>query len=288
MCYQLRKWIFEETYGYPIEQLSAQTAAEIQRDVISIRTSYQHDVCLKRYATEAERNAYMITYYPTYIAPIDALLRVCLGKELLRKKELHLTYYAGGPCPELYGTLLALRSMGYRGRIEATIYDEQVGWEQQQALTKKLCEKEHLLWQGDDLHAVFGCDNGRDCKRCTGWVSYCRKESAKTDIFCMQNYLSHIRSVEEILPEMRARIRRSKPGAYFIICDLNYGISRKVLRELVETCSDADIVATNVYGAYEEKHCPYSLYGMEKIFTGADNLKAKTRTRYYYLVLRKQ
>lgn len=46
MCYQLRKWIFEETYGYSIEQLSAQAVAEIQRDIINIRTSYQHDVCL--------------------------------------------------------------------------------------------------------------------------------------------------------------------------------------------------------------------------------------------------
>lgn len=288
MCYQLRKWIFEETYGYPIEQLSAQAVAEIQRDIINIRTSYQHDVCLKRYATKAERNAYMITYYPTYIAPIAAIFRVCLGKELLRKRELHLTYYAGGPCPELYGTLQVLRGMGYRGRIEATIYDEQAGWEQQQALTKKLCEKEHLLRRGDDLHAVFGCDNGRDCRRCTGWATYCREESAKTDIFCLQNYLSHIREAREIIPELKKKVSRAKHGAYFVICDLNYETSRRILRELASTCDDADIVATNIQGACEEIHCPYSAYGMEKIFTGADKLIAKSWTRYYYLVLRRR
>ncbi len=287
MCKQLRKWIFEQTYGYPVEQLTAQSTAEIQQDIIGLRTAYQNDVCPKKYATEAERNAYMITYYLTYIKPVESIIDRNLDKALLQKKELHLTFYAGGPCPELYGMLRALRGNGYEGRIATTIYDEQE-WTAQQNITRKLCWIEKLFRAKDLMHIVSRCDNRRSCGQCDRWRLYCRQESARTDIFCMQNYLSHVRAAEEILPELRERIHRAKPGAVFLLVDLQYQTSRAVLRELASTCAgEAEVVATNIHGACERVCCTYGHDGLEKIFTGEDNLTAKKWTNYYYLMLRK-
>lgn len=128
----------------------------------------------------------------------------------------------------------------------------------------------------------------------------CRKRiHEQADVYFLQNYLSHVEPAEQetFLSKMRATMEQAKPGAVFVIIDLQYAGSKTIMRELANRVQaewdvPADIIGTNLFsgGAPAWSRCPYEMPAevQAKIFRGDSGFLPKKWTRYYYLVLQKQ
>lgn len=102
---------------------------------------------------------------------------------------------------------------------------------------------------------------------------------------------------ETFLDKMRATVEQAKPGAVFVIIDLQYAGSKAIMRELAarvqaEWDVPAEVIGTNLFtgGAPAWSRCPYEMPAevQAKIFRGDSGFMPKKWTRYYYLVLQKQ
>ena len=100
----------------------------------------------------------------------------------------------------------------------------------------------------------------------------CRKRiQEQADVYFLQNYLSHVEPTEQetFLDKMRATVEQAKPGAVFVIIDLQYAGSKAIMRELANRVqAEWDVPAD--------------------VIRGDSGFMPKKWTRYYYLVLQKQ
>lgn len=102
----LVKRIFREIYGVEDDTLyqNADLREEIRGAVKSLRFSYQNNVCVTDYGAEENRKAYMIAYYPYFIAPAAYVAANCI-KPNISKSDGNWAFFASGPCPELIGVV---------------------------------------------------------------------------------------------------------------------------------------------------------------------------------------
>ena len=103
------KKIFRKTYGVDDDELyhNAELREKIRNAVKSLRLSYQNHVCVTDYGAEENRKAYMIAYYPYFIAPAAYVAKTCL-KPNISKSDGNWAFFASGPCPELLGVAQSL------------------------------------------------------------------------------------------------------------------------------------------------------------------------------------
>ena len=138
--------VFEKTYGpavMPYGCLSDAETIRVREAVQSLRQSYQpqyaNEACVSRYHTEENRKAYMLAYYPYYVEPACRVVRDYVIPALQERQVfypvLNLAFFAGGPCPEMYGTLKALRGAQLHDRTAITILDWECGWESEQQIS---------------------------------------------------------------------------------------------------------------------------------------------------------
>lgn len=131
--------VFEKTYGpaiMPYGCLSDAETIRVREAVQSLRQSYQpqyaDEACVSRYHTEENRKAYMLAYYPYYVEPACRVVRDYVVPALQERQAfypvLNLAFFAGGPCPEMYGTLKALRGAQLHEKTAVTILDWECGW----------------------------------------------------------------------------------------------------------------------------------------------------------------
>lgn len=298
MIESLYEEVFCQTYGKDAEQLTSTEAEAIQSSVRMLRRGYRQPVCDSYYEREEARRAYMIAYYPYYIEPARQLVASQVVAALWAQREhypvLRLAYFAAGPCPELYGTMQALHRTALYDRAEVTVLDAEPGWRPQQELTWRLCQREGLLNTEDICCSVAGCDNQRSCDSCTRAVE-CRHDLYdETDVYFMQNYLSHVSpdEVQLMIGQLRERLIRAKAGAVFVLIDLDYAVVQDVLQSVcTQLPSRVFVRSTNVW---DDAPCavkyPYPLPSglKEQVFTGEDGLVPRRWTKYYYAILQKR
>ena len=105
----LVKKIFRETYGVDDDELyrNAELRETIRGAVKSLRVSYDNNVCVTDYNAEENRKAYMIAYYPYFIAPARYVAKTCL-KPNVSATDGNWAFFAGGSCPEMLGVAQAV------------------------------------------------------------------------------------------------------------------------------------------------------------------------------------
>lgn len=302
--------VFEKTYGSSNAMhdcLSDVDAVRVREAVQSLRNSYLlqdgEQACASRYHTVENRKAYMLAYYPYYVEPACRIVRHYVIPALQERQAfypvLNMAFFAGGPCPEMYGTLKALQGARLHDRATITILDWESGWQPQQQISWQLCKEDGLVHRGDEGRLIYRCDNLVPCARCAHGGICHKRIHAQADIYFLQNYLSHVECSEKetFLTKMHATLEQAKHGAIFTILDLQYASSRTIMRELAVRVQDkwnlpVSIIGTNLYngGAPAWSRCPYEMPEevQAKIFRGDDGFMPKKWTRYYYLVMQKQ
>lgn len=300
---ELTERIFRQTYGFPSGNLKGDELDKVRDAVIELRSSYAANVCTPLYHREDIRKAYMFAYYPYYIQPvynvISEFLKTDWGQRSLEYwgersigydnedlgavAPIELTYLAGGPCPELFGTVKALKDIGLDNDIYAEIYDIEEGWRNLQNITLDLCKD----YYGKNISLEFF--SGYDARK-----SENQELKQGQGILVIQNYLSHVRDEEKFMQSFESLLNSNRFGE-IIILDLNYSatdyifdsicnedfLKKHSLRKILShTPADGDpITATHEY--------PSS--GIRKIFTAEiDGISyPKKFTKYYYLALGK-
>ena len=285
---ELTEKIFRQTYGFPSENLSGEELDKVRDAVIELRKSYASNVCTPLYHREEIRKAYMFAYYPYYIQPVyEVVTRILRFKKMspaLEHNPINITYLAGGPCPELYGTIKALKEIGLDNDIDAQIYDIEEGWRNLQNITLDLCKDCY----GKNISLKFF--SGYDALN----VENQNLNLGTENILFMQNYLSHVRDVDEFLESFKNILAQNI--STIIILDLNYDATAFILDKI---CSSYFKRKNNL--STVEKHIPYEYSplveehpnpsaGIKKIFTyEIDGITyPKKYTKYYYAVLRKK
>ncbi len=300
---ELTERIFRQTYGFPSENLQGEELDKVRDAVIELRDSYAANVCTPLYHREEIRKAYMFAYYPYYIQPVYDLVSNVLrtdwgqssleywgeraigfdGEDLGAVVPIDLTYIAGGPCPELFGTVKALKDIGLDNDIDAEIYDIEEGWRDLQNITLDLCKD----YYGKNISLNFYSDY--DARK-----SENQELRNGQGILFMQNYLSHVRDEEKFMQSFENLLNSNRFGK-IIILDLNYNATGNIF----ERICDKDFMSKHSLIEIL-KHTPDDgdpitathenpSFGIRKIFDrNIDGIHyPKKYTRYYYLALGK-
>lgn len=284
--------IFEMVYGIKLSELTEKEAEKIKMDIIKLRKSYRSDFCDTSYDENDLRNAYMISYFPNYIYPAYEVVKSVVLPEIKKtmdiNKKVHLNYFAAGPCPELLGTVKALRESNLGSNLKITILEYEKGWKEQREVMSNLLQK----YPGNKkikIDHIYGCDVTLRCKDCREAFNLCLNKMYKNgDIFFMENCLNHINDSQDFISNLKERISYLKKGAMFIIIDLNYDVVREVLKSLQDELKDiAEVVRSNVYQGKSLSRYTGSVPEQLKrlVFIGKQDLIAKVNTYYYYMVL---
>ena len=299
--------VFRETYGVAPAAMSDELCQEIRTAVRTLRRAYNaSDADPDIYEREANRRAYMIAYYLFYIRPADYVTDRFIAPQLFEddlrnifqpqpqggtQDGLNLAYFAGGPCPELYGSLKALKKHGFTNITSAHVLDRESGWQNEFAVTRNLV-RQNLRLQDFPIRRVYGCDVYRDCAHHCTLGDRCQSALYQSaDVFYMQNFLSHMprKNESSFLDALSQRVSQAKRGALFAIIDLNYSQVRDVFAQLPRLLQGrADIIDTNCGRGtvtFMDDLTPPALRA--RVFTGEDGLKPRRRTSFYYFVFQK-
>lgn len=187
----------------------------------------------------------------------------------------------------------AFRGKRLYDQVIVTILDKECGWKPEQNITWHLCREDRLIRANDKGRVLNRCNNLSRCKDCKYDHTCQQRIFEKANVYFLQNFLSHVKEEEEayFLKKMNTCFEQAKKGAVFVIMDLSYKNSLRLMRGLDEQKSHMKTLGTNIYQSIGPATlmCPYTLpYELrENIFTGENLLKPKIKTRYYYLVLQK-
>lgn len=316
---ELVEYVFKETYGQSAEKFlsNEEKCKIIQKAVQNLRWSYKpsgNDECDTGYDEEEIRKAYMIAYYPYYIETTRNFIQKEFLPLISNSQTIYVDCFAGGPCPEIYGTIKSLAESGKCNGADVATYDLENKWLPYQKITCKLC-KDSFNTDNFKLKSWLFVNNFNIAETGDSLKNYSRytKKNKKanltarwnnqTDIFIMQNYLSHIKdtpqTVSNFLDWFKNMAAMMKRGALFIINDLNYGSTKSVFENF-----DADnkfLKENNLkqiagwLPSNGDTKC--ITHGntldilKEKIFIGqygdGSGLIPKKYTRYYYTILQK-
>ena len=297
--------------------MSLQKNAKLKQKIIAaveeLRESYRADVCVTAYSKEENRKAYMIAYYPYFFLAADIvvvdLLKDYLGERLKSQKKLYCEYFAGGPCPELFGTAAAVNGFAKKNNLgevslDAVIYDSQDNWSNlvftvsvRMPTEVNFCKGFDIQKTAQKLSEIYKTPPTSDY-----WKNI-KARLANTDVVFLQNYLSHIspspQSVRNFLVWFAQLVRLTPYGTTFVLIDLKYGATYRVFDHLQSDnfLSQTDLIVLDEFSHTPQNHDdaltiwhPLPSEGIkENIFydpeTESSTLKRKTN--YFKLVLLK-
>lgn len=284
--------IFEEVYGYSLEEIDEIKAKSIKENIITLRSSYRMDNPVTHYDKDGIRKAYMLCYYPNYSLPAYELMNNIIIPELQNnnKKQLKLTFFAAGPAPEAYGALMSLNDISFHKKIQVHILDFEKQWENERKATSNLLRNMDNLRISEIKH-ISGCDLTSECRRgCSNWIN-CENTVFYGDILFMENCINHMREEDMFHEKLKSKISYMQSGAIFTIIDLDYPNVKKILKQLIVLCNDyVDVIATNIENSTSQSRLKVNIPDKMKkyIFTGEKDLIEKKNTRYYYLILKRK
>lgn len=284
--------IFEEVYGYSLEEIDETKAKTIKHNIISLRKSYRMNNPVTHYDKDGIRKAYMLCYYPNYSLPAYELMKNIIIPELQNnnKKRIKLTFFAAGPAPEAYGTLMALNDISFDLKIQVYILDFEKQWENERRATSNLLRRMDKLRISQIKH-ISGCNLTTECRYgCPNWIN-CENTVFYGDVLFMQNCINHMREEDKFYEKLKNKILYMQSGAIFTIIDLDYPNVIKVLKQLIVLCNDyVQVIATNIENSTTKSKLEVNMPNkMNKyIFTGENDLIGKKNTHYYYLILKRK
>ena len=275
----LVKRIFRETYGFDDDEFyrNAEVHERIRNAVGNLRESYCKPFCDTDYGDDENRKAYMIAYYPYYIEPARYVVENFVAPQISQREIIKVDFFASGPCPELLGTVAALKKMERCIKVYVQTYDPQPGWFPYQQMTFKLAEK---------LLKVFAPAEILD--HAEGRIV--------TDIFFLQNYLSHMpcQNTDKFLKDFSAVAAQTNSKTFFVFVDLKYDSTTMVFRRLLDEnflrANGLEKIAANIPDYGEPLIICYGDTTQtlrDNIFTDEDGLIQKKNTRFYFVALKK-
>ena len=293
--------IFQETYGKPSKAFyykeNYAIRDKIRESVMLLRKSYENSVCITPYNEEEIRKAYMIAYYPYYIAPIKKIVQEQIVPKICNKEKIFIDCFAGGPCPEVYGTVKAISDFGKSQDIDIASYDLEKGWSNYKNITMNLCKElvNKLKWlfaYNFDISAhVHALKHWR-----VGTKKLSERWSNETDIFLLQNYLSHVSDEMQFMTWFTNLSQLMKIGSFFVCIDFKgYPLVEKILNMLgnEKFVANFNLSVNNKCIPSRDAICEIRhdnpSYGIRKnIFDEkTDGLHKKNITKFYYVVLQK-
>lgn len=306
---ELVKVLFQKTYETDATYLyDDEKMCEIIRNAVKVlrksyKPSYRNSGCESTYHNEEVRNAYMISYYPYYFEPVHRIVEEIIMPKLIYKEKIFIDCFAGGPCPEVYGAIKAISKSVSIEKVDVVSYDLEQGWARYRNITNDLCRQlvKELTWL-----FVYNFDITATADSLlrlnAGSIKLCERWKNQTDIFLLQNYLSHIdendQEVNNFLKWFVNLANCMKTGAFFLCVDLNYISAKKVFMNF----SDQNFLKMNnlrIFNSWlpingEElkiRHGDTLDVIKDKIFIGqirdGSDLVQKKNTKFYYVVLQK-
>ena len=313
----LVNYLFKETYGQSAENFlqDSKICESIKKAIVEVRKSYDYYSgnynSKTNYDEKENRKAYMIAYYPYYISAAYKIVQKIFSPN---DANVYVDCFAGGPCPEIYGTIKALFENKKCNGVDIATYDLENEWLPYQKITCKLCGES---FETDNFKIknwlfVNNFNIGENPAALANYSRYTKKNKTvnltarwnkQTDIFIMQNFLSHIPYTEDavnnFLEWFMNLAAMMKRGAIFIFIDLNYGSTRAVLENFTSESDFLQAIDLKKIAGWlpSDGDTLYITHGnttsilREKIFIGqyGDNsgLIPKKHTKYYYAVLQK-
>lgn len=286
----LVKRLFRETYGVDDDELyrNDELRERIRNSVKSLRASYQNNVCVTDYNTEENRKAYMIAYYPYFVAPAAYVAKTCI-KPNISATDGNWAFFAGGPCPEMLGVAQAVTHP-----VRFVTLDLEANWFPYQKMTRKFCEEFFSVKSGLTFYHGFNIGdtlpNGSNCREAV---------VINANLFFMQNYLSHLSpttdNINKFMRWFSAWAAVAKDGALFAFVDLNYGSTATVF----DVLGDENFLRANglaiinahipAFGDPLTIHHDETTQAInDNIFTGEQGLQKRFLTKFYFVVLQKK
>ena len=305
----LVKNIFRDTYfyyEYEDDELyhDAILRERLRNAVKILRSSYKptdrNSNCDSFYSDKDICDAYMLAYYPYYIEPARYVVENFVAPNFdYAFYELELNFFACGPCPELYGTLLALRDKNFHGKVCVNTYDAEWLWiAYQDYITYFLC-KEILPIEHWTFYPNFFVGDSLSFPK---YIVDFNGHYTQRRIFFLQNYLSHMpdtpKAVEKFLSWFQKLLHYGDRRDCFVFIDLNYNSTATVFRRLVDeeflAKNDLYKVAAHIPDDGEPltiRHGDTIKALRDNIFTdtfeSGSGLIQKKRTNFYFVVLKK-
>ena len=289
-------YIFNKIYGFDCLDLAtfSDKVREIRESVYKLKNSFKGEGTNVCYNESDICKAYMLSYFPAHVRPAEDIMCQFIIDKLKFINTLNLTYFAAGADSEIYGTMRALANRNICDNVNLQVFDINKSWNEIHQITFEICDK-LIPINFFDFHA--DCDIMRPCQNCSGYNNCIKNIFSVTDIYFVQNYISHATSVNKFVNKLRHFISHSKKDSLFVIIDLNYDI----VKEAFERITDNKFLEEN--GVYlVKKYTPvegepisakmtFSIPPiLEKyIFTGENfAFTAKRFMNYYYVILCKK
>ena len=283
--------IFQKVYGVSTEALNTDEAlrSKIRTAVNKLREVHKNtateDFIKAVYGDPDCRAAYMFVYYPYHVEPAYRVVSEHVVPRMQPKPIIKIECFAGGPCPEILGTAKALFENNLCEKLSINVYDYKNGWFDQQRITAKICNEQKIFFK--EFHS---CQD-YDIRTATAEEKYLNvKMYADTDIFLVQNYLSHSDNDENFFRWLSMLAGKAKQNAFFVFIDFKntWSTFQKMCDDDFLSKNGLSVVSSHVSGyALKIKFgfIPVALF--KNIFTGEGNFVRKYKTEYYFVVLKK-
>lgn len=202
--------------------------------VTALRLAYANSPSNVDFSCHHIRAAYMLTYYPNYIEPLYEILRL-LPMETMQSvfgfDKLRGVFLGAGPAPEVLGWIAFLNDYIPQAKVAmAYLLDKYIHeWRTGQEITRY-----HLApyyWPVGEL--IIRPLEFDFLKLDTLQEAFVQRAIQISELLVMQNCLNdQLGNKGAILEMLKNIFAQTKPGALFILCDLNYQGAHEIMREL--------------------------------------------------------
>lgn len=269
----------------------ASRARALKAPVAAMRREYMKTVPCVDYRNSGCASAYMVAYFPYYVAPAHRILESLpssITEPIFRQTSVEVCALGCGPAPEVLG-LASYVSEHFSGveRLNASLHDVNIhNWEPYIDLSLSQLLKSY--WPNRLTANMVDCSLLRDCSNCAS--ATCRVFSRTADVYILQNCLNDVGAHPDVVGAKLMKIMRSaKPGALFVIINAVSGIAARVMRSLEAgaAASGVGIVSRSVIGSSICVPVGFDLPPILKshLFTGGNGLIAKRHVRFISSVI---
>lgn len=263
----------------------------LRAPVSSMRREFRREVPCVDYGDPDTGQAYMVAYFPHYVAPLHQVLESLPSSvtgPVFDKSKIEACMIGCGPAPELLG-LSSFVSEHFKGaeHINVSLHDVNIdGWRPYLDLTLSRLIKP--CWSGGLGVNRVSCSLLRDCGTCSS--DTCRVRRGTVDIYVVQNCLNDAGSnpgaVSRKLVDL---LRAAKPGALFVVINAGSSVARRIIKtvEARATASGlGDVVkpgCASVRSVTSGFESPRII--RDHLYTGANGLIAKRTVTYMSSVI---